>query len=136
MPETARTIYDTHAAVRRLTEAGLPESHAEAVVREQIHLIEHDLATKADIEALRQATKADIEALRQATKADIEALRQETKAAIAAVQADVDKLRHETRAIVETAKTDIIKWVAGLNAAVALVVLAALLTVFFSTGPA
>ncbi len=125
MPETARTIYDTHAAVRRLTEAGLPESHAEAVVREQIHLIEHDLATKADIEALRQDTKADIEALRQATKADI-----------AAVQADVDKLRHETRAIVETAKTDIIKWVAGLNAAVALVVLAALLTVFFSTGPA
>ena len=125
MPETARTIYDTHAAVRRLTEAGLPESHAEAVVREQIHLIEHDLATKADIEALRQATKADIEALCQ-----------ETKAAIAAVQADVDKLRHETRAIVETAKTDIIKWVAGLNAAVALVVLAALLTVFFSTGPA
>ena len=114
MPETARTIYDSHAAVRRLTEAGLPESHAEAVVREQIHLIEHDLATKADIAAVQ----ADVEKLRLETNAGIEMLRQETKA------------------IVETAKTGIIKWVAGLNAAVALVVLAALLTVFFSIGSA
>ena len=31
-------------------------------MREQVHLIEHNLATKADIETLRQETKADIEA--------------------------------------------------------------------------
>jgi len=66
--QTSEVLYDTHAAVRRLTGAGMPEPHAEAVVREQVHLIEHNLATKADIEAAR----ADIETLRLETKADIE----------------------------------------------------------------
>jgi len=35
----------------------MPEPHAEAVVREQVHMIERNLATKADVEAVR----ADIE---------------------------------------------------------------------------
>ena len=107
MPETARPIYDTYAAIHRLTEAGLPEPHAKAVVKEQVHLIEHDLATKADIEMLRQATKTDIEALRQATKADIEALRQ------------------STRADIETAKNDLIKWMVGANFTMLAIVIAA-----------
>ena len=66
--QTSEVLYDTHAAVRRLTGAGMPEPHAEAVVREQVHLIEHNLATKADVEAVR----ADIETLRLETKANIE----------------------------------------------------------------
>jgi len=64
MAQTSNVVYDTHAAVRRLTGSGMPEPHAEAVVREQIHLIEHNLATKADVEKLRQETKADIAAVR------------------------------------------------------------------------
>ena len=46
----------------------MPERQAETVVRQQVRLLEQNLATKADIEA----TKADIEALRQETKALIE----------------------------------------------------------------
>ena len=49
MSETAYTLYDIHAAVRRLTAADMPEPHAEAVVGEQVHLIQHNLATKVDI---------------------------------------------------------------------------------------
>ncbi len=60
-------VYDTHAAVLRLTKTGMPEPQAAAVVREQSLLLEHNLATKADIELV----KADIEALRQETKAEI-----------------------------------------------------------------
>jgi hypothetical protein len=79
-------ILDTHAAVNELVSAGMPERQAETVVRQQARLLEQNLATKADVEALRQATKADIEALRQETKAGIEA-----------------------------AKMDLIKWIFGIN---------------------
>ena len=112
--QTSEVLYDTHAAVRRLTGAGMPEPHAEAVVREQVHLIEHNLATKADIEAAR----ADIETLRLETKADIDALRLETKA-------DIDALRLETKADIETAKFDLIKWMIATNITVAALVIAA-----------
>ena len=55
-------ILDTHAAVHELVNAGMPERQAETVVRQQARLLEQNLATKADIEALRQETKAGIEA--------------------------------------------------------------------------
>jgi len=150
MAQTSNAVYDTHAAIRRLTGAGMPEPHAEAVVREQVHLIEHNLATKADIETLRQETKADIaavradvEKLRLETSADVEKLRQETKADIAAVQADVEKLRQETKADIaavladvetlrletkagiETAKLDLIKWMVATNVTLVALVIAA-----------
>ena len=127
MEETARPIYDTYAAIRRLTEAGLPEPHAEAVVREQVHLIEHDLATKADIAAVR----GDVEKLAITTKADIAAVRGDveklaitTKADIAAVRGDVEKLAITTKADIEASKNDVIKWVASINTATAVSVAA------------
>jgi len=81
----------------------MPEPHAEAVVREQVHLIEHNLATKADIETLRQETKADI----------------------AAVRADIEKLRLETRAGIEAAKLGLIKWMVATNITLVALVVAA-----------
>ncbi len=114
MKQTA-VVYDTHAAVRRLTEAGILESQAEAMVREQTLLLEHNLATKTDIEVLRQETKgniaavqANVEALRQETRADIEKLSLKTSAGI-------ETLRQETRAEIAAAKNGIIVWVVGLN---------------------
>jgi len=104
MAQTFGPVYDTHAAVRRLTEAGIPEPQAEAVVREQTHILEHNLATKADIETLRQETEAEI----------------------AAVRADVEKLRLETKAGIEVAKTELIKWMVGTNLGVVAIVIAAL----------
>jgi len=128
MAQTSNVVYDTHAAVRRLAAAGMPEPHAEAVVREQVHLIEHNLATKADIAAVQ----ADIEKLRLESKADTEKLRQETKADIAAVRADTEKLRLETkadiaavRAGIEAAKLGLIKWMVATNITLVALVIAA-----------
>ena len=108
-------ILDTHAAVHELVNAGMPERQAETVVRQQARLLEQNLATKTDIETLRQETKTDIATI----KADIETLRQETKAGIEA-------LRQETKALIETAKVDLIKWIFGLNIATMSLLVAAI----------
>ena len=131
MSETTSFFYDTHAAVRQLTTAGMPEPHAEAVVRGQVHLIQHNLATTADIEQIR----AEVETSRLETKAEIEKLRLETKAEIAAVRGDVEKLRLETNASIDvlreetkaeivTAKHDLVKWIVTMNLATAAVIVA------------
>ena len=88
---TEAIAFDTHRFVKRLTECGFTEQQAETLADEHVALLNANLATKADVEALR----ADIDALRQETKADIEALRQETKANI------------------ESAKSDLLKWLFG-----------------------
>ena len=130
MEETVRPLYDTLAAVRRLTEAGLPEPHAEAVVREQVHVMEHNLATKADIEKLSSETKADIEKLRSETKADIEKLSLETKADIEKLsletKADIEKLGLKTEADIAKAKFETIKWTIAANTALVAAVIAAI----------
>lgn len=46
------SIYDTHASVKRLTESGLPEPHAGAIVTELVQLMANTLATKDDVKQL------------------------------------------------------------------------------------
>jgi len=56
-------LYDTHAAIRRLMDKGMPEPHAEGVVHEQVRAREHgagDLATKTDLKDLRLEIKGDL----------------------------------------------------------------------------
>lgn len=48
----ATLIFDTHAFVKQLTEAGMPEPQAEVLARTQAALIDERLATKADLQAL------------------------------------------------------------------------------------
>ena len=67
--------FDTHRFVKRLTASGFTEQQAEALASEQVNLLNSNLATKADIESLRQETKASIESLRQETKASIESVK-------------------------------------------------------------
>ena len=109
--------FDTHKFVKHLTENGFTEQQAEVLAEEQVNLLNTNLATKADIlalkadiEKLRLATKTDIadvkrdiEKLRLATKADIESLRLATKADIADVKADIEKV-----------KADLLKWMFGM----------------------
>ena len=46
--------FDTHAFIKRLTLAGMPEAQAEVLAEEQAKLIETQLATKADIADVRR----------------------------------------------------------------------------------
>ncbi|MGH6944745.1 MAG: DUF1640 domain-containing protein [Geminicoccaceae bacterium] len=60
----ASAIFDTHAFVKRLTAAGMPEAQAEILAEEQARLIDERLATKADLAVLR----TDLIALEQRLK--------------------------------------------------------------------
>jgi hypothetical protein len=53
----ASAIFDTHAFVKRLTGAGMPEQQAEILAEEQARLISGQLATKADLRELEQRLK-------------------------------------------------------------------------------
>ena len=63
--------FDTHQFVKHLTAHGFTEEQAEVLATEQVHLLTSNLATKADIETLRQATKVDIAGVQR----EIEALK-------------------------------------------------------------
>jgi phage shock protein A len=75
-------VFDTHAFVKRLTAAGMPEAQAEALADELTPLIEDRPATKDDLADL--ATKADVKAeiANLATKADVKAEIADAKAEI------------------------------------------------------
>ena len=96
------TAFDPLAAARELKAAGFESEQAEALaaqLRFAAGADHADLATKADVEAL----KGDIDALRAATKADVEALKGDIDALRAATKADVEALRTATKAdIAET----------------------------------
>ena len=48
----ATIVFDTHAFVKELGEAGMPEKQAEVLARSQATLINETLATKQDLKEL------------------------------------------------------------------------------------
>ena len=59
--------FDTHQFVKNLTDSGFTEKQAEALAKEQVQLLNSNLATKVDI----QAVKAELEAKIEASKVDL-----------------------------------------------------------------
>ena len=53
-------LFDTHAFVKELTEAGMPEAQAEVLARSQATLIDEKLATKRDLKELELRLKHDL----------------------------------------------------------------------------
>ena len=53
-------LFDTHAFVKELTEAGMPEAQAEVLARSQAMLIDEKLATKRDLKELELRLKHDL----------------------------------------------------------------------------
>ena len=70
----AAIMFDTHAFVKELTQAGMPEQQAEVLARSQTTLIDEKLATKEDLKKLELATKRDLKELEQAMKRDLKEL--------------------------------------------------------------
>ena len=54
------TTFDTYAAVKNLERAGFQEAQAEAVVRTVGEAVDDQVATKADLTALRAEVQADL----------------------------------------------------------------------------
>ena len=86
--------FDTHRFVKHLTENGFTEQQAEALADEQVHLLNTNLATQADIAAIHQ----DIDALRQETKVSLAGVQRD----IATIHQDIDALRQETKTNIES----------------------------------
>lgn len=79
---------DTLKFVRRLTGAGMERPLAEAIVEGIAEADTSELATKADVTAVRTDLKAEIAAVRTELKAEIAALRADLKTEIADTRAE------------------------------------------------
>ncbi len=59
----ATIVFDTHAFVKELAEAGMPEKQAEVLARSQATLIDEKLATKQDLKELEARLRRDMKEL-------------------------------------------------------------------------
>ena len=64
-------LFDTHAFVKQLTEAGMSEEQAEVLATSHATLIDEKLATKRDLKELALATKRDLNELELRLKHDL-----------------------------------------------------------------
>lgn len=64
-------VFDTHAFVKELAEAGMPEKQAEVLARSQATLINETLATKQDLKELEARLRRDMQKLELRLKHDL-----------------------------------------------------------------
>ncbi len=98
-------FYDTHAGVRRLTQAGVEEPLAEAMVSEQLRVVGQNVASHADIAHLQN----EIVRLQQDVRGEIGSVRGEVKildgkvealdGKVKALDGEVKVLRGEVKAL-------------------------------------
>ena len=67
----ATIVFDTHAFVKELAEAGMPEKQAEVLARSQATLIDEKLATKQDLKELEARLRRDMKELELRLKHDL-----------------------------------------------------------------
>ena len=102
----ANIAFDTHKFVKDLTNTGMATNQAEVLADHYATLLNDRLATKDDIEQLRNAGKGDIEQLRTEVKGDIEQLRTEVKN-------DIKQLRTEVKKDIELLRKDMMVAILG-----------------------
>ena len=67
----ATIVFDTHAFVKELADAGMPEKQAEVLARSQATLINETLATKQDLKELEDRLRRDLKELELRLKHDL-----------------------------------------------------------------
>jgi hypothetical protein len=67
--------FDTHAFVKRLVAAGMPEQQAEVLADQQASLIDEKLTTKDDLAKTERTLKADLREAELRLEAKIEAVK-------------------------------------------------------------
>ena len=96
-------IFDTFDYAKKLQRAGLTEEQASVHVEALRTLVEHDLATKQDIDNVQR----DVAELRKETQPGIESLPKKTDVKLAELNVSLVKE-------IAIAKAETIKWVAGM----------------------
>ena len=95
--------FDTHAAVKKLQQAGFTEQQAEAQTTLLMDVIAGEVATKRDIETV----KLDIENVRAELKHDIETVRLDIENVRAELKHDIETLRAELKHDIETLRAEL-----------------------------
>ena len=108
----ATLAFDTHKAVKTLTEAGAAEPLAEAMVATIGVAMGENIATKGDLQNLNQEIKAEIADLR----VEIADLRSETSAFKAEMKAEMAAFKADMQAEMAAFKTDMQSEMAALRA--------------------
>ena len=120
--------FDTHAFVKRLTQAGMPEDQAEVLANGQADLYERlvtkehleqklgalELTLRNELEKLRAELKSDIdkvqanlETVRAELKNDIDKVQANLEIVKAELKSDIEKLRTELKHDIETVKAEL-----------------------------
>ena len=112
--------FDTHRFVKNLTESGFTEQQAEALAKEQVQLLNSNLATKVDILALKadietvkaevEKVKAGVETVKAKLEAKLEAVKLGLQADIQAIKADLEAVKLGLQADIQASKVDLLKW--------------------------
>ncbi len=84
--------FDTHAFVKELTKAGMPEEQAEVLARSQATLIDEKLATKQDLKELELRLKRDMKELEMRLTRDMQELKRDMKELEANLKRDMKEL--------------------------------------------
>ena len=108
---------DTLNIYSRLKSTGLSEESAKEIAGVFRQTVDENLANKIDLEQVRSELKKDIEQLRTEVKKDIEQLRSELKK-------DIELLRSDLQKEIAESKAGIIRWVAGMLVAQAVLIAA------------
>ena len=111
-------ILNTHAVVKKITQHGFTEEHAELIV-DAINDQSDQLATKNDLAMLKTEIKGDINELKAELKADITEVKVELKA-------DISLLKEEMKEV----KIDLLKWFIPLILTVLISNIAILIALF------
>lgn len=103
------TRFDTLRTFKAIQAAGVDENAAQAIttaIQESILDVRDQLATKSDMDNLRDSTKSEIENLRVATKSEMENLHVATKSEIEnlsiATKSEIENLRVSLTATIDT----------------------------------
>ena len=103
---SAETSFDTHRFVKNLTAAGFTERQAETLAKEQIRLIEGNLATRVDVATV----KSDLEIQIQQVKSDLEVQIQQVESDL---EIQIQQVKSDLEVQIQSVKSDLMKWMAG-----------------------
>ena len=103
---TDAIAFDTHRFVKNLTASGFTEAQAEALAEEQVHLLNSNLATMADISAVESNLQAEI----QTVRTDLSAVERSLHGELQTVRTDLSTVERNLQVEIHTFRADLLKW--------------------------
>ena len=120
---TEMTAFDTHRFVKNLTASGFTEAQAEALAEEHVHLLNSNLATKADLGEVRK----DLAMINKDQQVEIQTVKKDLEIQIQTVKKDLEiqiqTVKKDLQVEIQTVKADLLKWmITAMVAQVGLIV--------------